>query len=381
MKWLIREEKGSVAVVVAICMCVLLGFTALAVDYGSMATCKQSLQNAADAAALAAARDLADSKGSDTIRATAADYARTNGVDPAAAGTGMTTAITASQVQVTLHRDLAMGFSAVLTGKSKQTVTASATAEVSSIFGNYPYALFAGQTIEDGGDGIITTGHAYVHSSIHSNSDISMKNVTLDSSAVATASGDNSISASNSYSGSITIDMPRYAQLAGKFQNVVTYSGSVTLKTKYTLSDLVSAAAASYTSLYGGTGYYTTGLTIYIDGDLTFKGNGSYTTSGFPVNLIVKGNISLGGCTLASTAAAPMTIISETGSMTVNGGGAGFFGILFAPVGDVTMNGNVVYLTGSVIAQNIHKNGNTLDVTYDGRADDFMPKTKVRLVE
>ena len=50
-----KREEGDIVVLVALSMSVLMGFTAFAVDFGMLASDKQALQNAADAAALAAA--------------------------------------------------------------------------------------------------------------------------------------------------------------------------------------------------------------------------------------------------------------------------------------------------------------------------------------
>jgi Flp pilus assembly protein TadG len=58
-----RNESGAVAIITAILMVVLLGFLALAVDVGHLATVKNELQNAADAAALAGARALVFKEG------------------------------------------------------------------------------------------------------------------------------------------------------------------------------------------------------------------------------------------------------------------------------------------------------------------------------
>ena len=57
---IIKGERGAVAVLVGLSMLTLIGFTALAVDVGYMMTARNELQNAADAAALAAARKLGD---------------------------------------------------------------------------------------------------------------------------------------------------------------------------------------------------------------------------------------------------------------------------------------------------------------------------------
>src|SRR5205823_5354771 len=55
----VRERRGQALVLTAILMPVLVGFVALAVDIGGIATAKAQLQTAADAAALAGARQLA----------------------------------------------------------------------------------------------------------------------------------------------------------------------------------------------------------------------------------------------------------------------------------------------------------------------------------
>ena len=76
-----KGETGSIPVLVALSLTVLFGFASLAMDFGMMAACKQSMQNAADAAALAAAADLA-SGSSAAVHDTARQYSRINGFDP-----------------------------------------------------------------------------------------------------------------------------------------------------------------------------------------------------------------------------------------------------------------------------------------------------------
>jgi len=53
-----RGERGVVAIIVALTLAVLIGFAGLALDLGKLYTAKSELSNAADACALAAARDL-----------------------------------------------------------------------------------------------------------------------------------------------------------------------------------------------------------------------------------------------------------------------------------------------------------------------------------
>lgn len=74
----LRNDRGSIVVIVAGALIMLLGFTALVTDIGMMDYHKSKLQNACDAAALAGAQELPD----DTTEAesVATQYAVNNGV-------------------------------------------------------------------------------------------------------------------------------------------------------------------------------------------------------------------------------------------------------------------------------------------------------------
>ena len=54
----LANQRGAAAIIVAVSMIALLGFAAIAVDTGYLMVAKNELQNVADAAALAAARQL-----------------------------------------------------------------------------------------------------------------------------------------------------------------------------------------------------------------------------------------------------------------------------------------------------------------------------------
>lgn len=58
MKRFKRDEKGSMTVIIALLMVVLVGFSSLVIDYGNLVSHKRQLQNAVDAACLAAAQEL-----------------------------------------------------------------------------------------------------------------------------------------------------------------------------------------------------------------------------------------------------------------------------------------------------------------------------------
>ncbi len=72
----LREEDGQVLVLAVLCMAVILGFVALAIDVGQLLLTKRQLQTAADAAALAGALEI--QKCSSTANCTAMQNAATS---------------------------------------------------------------------------------------------------------------------------------------------------------------------------------------------------------------------------------------------------------------------------------------------------------------
>ena len=74
-----RARRGVIVVLAAVILVMLFAFTAFTVDLGYVALTRSQLQNAADAAALAAAGDLVDALGSSPVRSTSyvAEAART----------------------------------------------------------------------------------------------------------------------------------------------------------------------------------------------------------------------------------------------------------------------------------------------------------------
>ncbi len=62
----IRQQRGAVAIIVALSIFVLIGMIGLAIDLGRMFVIKTELQNAADACALAAAKELNGLEGAKT---------------------------------------------------------------------------------------------------------------------------------------------------------------------------------------------------------------------------------------------------------------------------------------------------------------------------
>ncbi|MCZ2810083.1 pilus assembly protein TadG-related protein [Modestobacter sp. VKM Ac-2979] len=125
----LADERGAVAVLVAILLVPLLGFAAIAVDVASLYADREQLRNAADAAALAVATDCAQGAcGNPVATATSALTANAGAAD--AAGATLRTpdvSVGGQTVTVTVSADQAHWFAPVL-GIDSTRVTATATA-------------------------------------------------------------------------------------------------------------------------------------------------------------------------------------------------------------------------------------------------------------
>ena len=377
LKWLRKNEQGSVMIIAAVAMVALLGFAGLAVDFGGMAMTKQELQNAADAAALAAGQDRMNGLSQATADATANSFIRANGYNP---GDGVTISkIThgSDTVTVEIQTQQKVALSGALTGRNTTTISAKAVVQLTTAFGNFPYALFAGETMEEGGSGINVGGNnIYVYGNMHSNTTIRMKKASCIG-GLATAVGSIEI-ASGETAKTLVIDMPRADGIINmvKTNNPFVINGNVKIKGDYKDFDALIEAAMKDRTIG------PEGLNIYINGSLTISGNGNseYVNKNIPVNLVVRDSITNNGTVLSSYETSPMIIVSEKGGIEINGGGAGFYGIVFAPEGDVTINGNDAEIHGSIIAKNITKNGGKITVKYNSNVDNFLPQGKVRLI-
>ncbi len=120
-----KDQRGATAVVVALLLVVLTGFTALAVDIGAVRWDQKQLQNGADAAALAVAQDCAAGDcGDENDTATGLAQANTPGTGADSVGV---TFPTSNSVRVELEATRQHWFAPVL-GIDSTEVPASATA-------------------------------------------------------------------------------------------------------------------------------------------------------------------------------------------------------------------------------------------------------------
>ena len=142
-----RNQSGAVAIIVAITITMLIGFTAMAVDVGYMYEVRRQLQSAADAAALAGAQEMMKPDTDDSqILTKAEEYAKKNDF-PIDLGTSqelwMHTAAPTTEihrdpnpayVKVTVEKKVDLFFARIF-GMSDTNIAAQAKAQVVYITG------------------------------------------------------------------------------------------------------------------------------------------------------------------------------------------------------------------------------------------------------
>jgi Flp pilus assembly protein TadG len=131
-----QGERGQILVIVAMVLAILCGMTAMAVDFGSYATDRRNLQNAADAIALAAAQELPNTTAATTAANT---YATENDIPLSDVTLSFTPQSLPSQpnpkVSVTIDDTHAFLFANVI-GISEADVSAHAAAIKTSAAGS-----------------------------------------------------------------------------------------------------------------------------------------------------------------------------------------------------------------------------------------------------
>ena len=191
MKRFLKREDGQAMVIMAFALVAIMGFGAFGIDLGRVAVQQSSLQNIADAAALAGAQDLPTAT---TSIATAITYADTNGlkgVENGIAKNGDTITVTTpyagdvKEIEVVCKRTVDYTFARVL-GLNSKDVTARAVVRVTNAGGAaFGYALFAGAgTVTLGGSSHVVGGSIYGRDGVNLGNQ-----ATVNGDVVCTASG------------------------------------------------------------------------------------------------------------------------------------------------------------------------------------------------
>jgi Flp pilus assembly protein TadG len=338
MLWRRRgDERGTVAVLVALLLPFIMGMAGLAVDVGSWYLTQGQLQAAADAAALAGAADLPSNASG------AESYAQSLAAKDVSGATVTTTTPyngSSSEIQVTLSKSGPLWFSSVL-HVSAPTITASAVAESTPSTGNF---IYAGSTACSA-ISITNSGTLDVSTTVWSNGGI-----TADNSGTIDITGKVDVGSSScSFPGSLTPPGPT---------DVATYSGWPEPLPTVAQGNLPSSCSTASITITGSSWlssnpagmYCTTGtITIVDSGSFSFDGYEfvSESTSSDAINVVNSGSGTFYGYCPGDTADwsscpasdGPQTLFYATagGISFDNSGGQSFQGDVFAPEGQVSL--------------------------------------------
>jgi Flp pilus assembly protein TadG len=329
-----RAERGSVAVVVAILLPMILGIAGLVITVGSWYETQAQLQNAADAAALAGAQYLPNSPSSaDTAAQTlAADNVSGATATPVTPYNG-----NSNEIQVSVSEPGATWFVSIL-GISAPTITATAVAESTQGTGNFIYAA------------------STACNAISITSSGNLSTTTLWSNGGITAAGQPVTVTGQVDVGNSSCPFPSQLTPPGA-TSVGSYTGwPVALPTtaqgnmpSSCPSASISITSTSWLSSNPPGMYCTTGtISIINSGNMTFNGYEfvSESTSSSAISVVTSGNITFSGyCpSSCSSGGAPQTLFYATagGVSFTNSGAGSFTGDIFAPNGPVsiTVSGN-----------------------------------------
>ncbi len=375
MRQWFKGEAGQSVILIVLSIVVLCGFAALAVDIGVQSVDKGELQNAADAAALAGARELSSAS---TAKSTAIHYAALNGV-PAANVTASTPYNgNANKIEVVCTRTVQYSFARVFGIKSK-VISARAVAEKTGLSGGpFGYALFSGSTTSGLNLG---TNILNINGNVHCNNSITINGSSQ------TFSGN--MEAVTSFTTSSTIRIDGVCQAASISINP--WVGSIvpnqlpTAASVITMPDFSADAIAEATAsgvVFNGDKTYNTSTvnvenSIYINGNLTI-GTTTFTGKGI---MLATGNINIGVGSLSVNSGSSVCIYSKNGNITINGTNLVINGVLYAPNGCITIQGSNITINGRVISKTVTLSGNDIKVIAGSNDLSCLPGGTITLVE
>lgn len=344
-----KNESGQSMVLAAVIMSVLLGFGALAVDVGYMNIEKGKLQNALDAACLAAAQELPDKIKATTV---AENYIELNGYN------SEDITISFKDLNKTIElvgtKPLSFGFAKIL-GHSGADIQAEAAAIKikKPIGGAFGYAIFSGSTTQLMQ---FACSNFDIKGSIHSNHKfnlyVSKADVTGAVEAVKTIDiQGSSIKTGPKLPNSAIIDMPDFsdiiknqAQQAGNY-----YTGNKT---------------------YNGTTFNAESA-IFVDGNIQINSS-SFTGNGI---VVATGNININTSNLKNLSDSNVCFYSTNGNISFNASSIELSGVLYAPNGKIAMNCSYLTVFGRIIGKEVTSYASTIKVTTSEKDLEIIPST------
>ncbi|MDX9871480.1 MAG: pilus assembly protein TadG-related protein [Clostridia bacterium] len=355
---MLQEQTGSAIVLLALAFTVLAGASGMVVDVGAAYIEKNALQNALDAAVLAAAQELPDTA---AARNMAIEYAEKNGVTLSPAD--ITFENGNKRIRIS-HTDSQENYFLKLFNIDFFDINARAGAEMGGAHPIFDYALFSGSTTEQL---FINGGGWTIQGSVHTN-DRFYNN-----------SGGFTITGGLEACDGIRVDGGSYYINGGQYP-------AAAYEAMPDLSAQIEEAAAAAGKEYDVANYYINAWEypkmIAVDQPIYVHGNVWVNGGGWSGNgaIMADGNITINGGGLNVQGSNEVCFYSKNGNITFTGGGATFRGVLYAPNGTITITGGSTYIYGSVVANKVFLDGGAINIYRDSVDITSLPGSGTRLV-
>lgn len=369
-----KAESGQSIVLIAILLTVLCSFVALSVDLGLVYMERSNLQTAADAAALAGAKDLPNAT---TAKNTAVYYAGQNGIGSANVTVTSPYGGDATKIEVVCTQTVEYTLARIM-GFTSRKVSARAVAEKTGMGGGpFGFAVFSGSpsaTLSINGSNQYIGGSAGTNYKFSMNGSNQTITENLQAVSSVTANGSKITIGGTCQGSSISVN--------GSSINIgdKEYSAAPVLEMPDFAATIQAEATAAGTAYKGNKTYNGSNIKvnspIYIDGNLTVNGS-NFTGTGI---IIASGNITFNGSNLENSGSC-VCFYSESGDITINGSNITLDGIVYAPNGTITMNGSNQTINGRVIGDKVSFNGSNIHIFSDSGDLNCLPKNSIQLVE
>ena len=429
---LVRDEDGQTLVVVAAFMAlVAFGFLAFAVDVGTLFRQKRMAQSAADAAAIAAATEVAagDTANEQTV---ANGMAKLNGFDTTLASHPATVTLTtpttgnftgSAYVQATVTRPIPTIFLAAFS-HSMSTVSVSASATAGGSKSSQTCVCVGGTSGQDinlsNNSKLTASGCGIVDNSSSSNALGIVGGSTLTALSLGTVSSNwnnsSNINNGGSIASSTTIVQGISTQCSPALPAAPTYSTCVAdpggSYGTFTWGPSSASGVVCYKGLTvganGSTCTLNPGTYVISSGTLHFEsGSGNHSNlggngvffyltgtaslsidNGANVNLVAGGGTLSGGGTAPSLGSYDGIVIyqasGDTAAMSLQGGSSTYInGALYAPSAPLTIgNGSGASVSGAIYASSLTMNGGgTLNAVADANEGSLSMGSSAKVVQ
>lgn len=347
---LLKDQNGTITILMALIFTMLCGFIGLAIDVGKIFYSNQMLQNAVDITALAAVQEVIDNPGN--VESIAEEFAIKNGLTNSEITITYPYSGDNNKVEISATRKVNLSILKVL-GYSKNYVSVRAVAMYNpqTVFGYTDealnYAVFSGSTslvLQFAGTGSMITGN------VHGNNDVKLQGVghTVDGnvSAVGTISSINDTITGTRTEGVSVIPIPVFDfDYYADHRDQVFY-GDLTLNTDVTID-----------------GIWLVNGNVHISG-ARVSGKGILLATG---EIQISGSLEYN----PSDTDAVLAMYSQT-DIIISGVNVNISGVLYAPNGKIRIDGSGNNFYGALIANQVLWGG--ADIVIDGSYDIRIPQ-------